>query len=110
MELDENLEEVSGKIVNFNRGLGFFSFVKDGTEQICMFRPNKILVDGQKIPASKIKNVEQLNKVKVIRVNMIKGEEGGGLKKGFSAKHVTSSKLNQIVHIYSCACIKRQKK
>ena len=78
MELDENLEEVSGKIVNFNRGLGFFSFVKDGTEQICMFRPNKILVDGQKIPASKIKNVEQLNKVKVIRVNMIKGEEGGG--------------------------------
>ena len=65
--------EVSGTIVNFNRGAAFFYFRRDGeagcgaegggTEEVCMFRPNRLHVDGQKIPASKIKTVEAVGKV-----------------------------------------------
>ena len=57
--------EVSGKLFHFNKGAAFFSFRRDGIqgEQICLFRPNKIIVDKQKLGASNFKSVDAIAKV-----------------------------------------------
>ena len=57
--------EVSGKLFHFNKGAAFFSFRHDGIqgEQICLFRPNKIIVDKQKLGASNFKSVDAIAKV-----------------------------------------------
>ena len=57
--------EVSGKLFHFNKGAAFFSFHRDGSqgEQICLFRPNKIIIDKQKLGASNFKSVDAIAKV-----------------------------------------------
>ena len=57
--------EVSGKLFHFNKGAAFFSFRRDGIqgEQICLFRPNKIIIDKQKLGASNFKSVDAIAKV-----------------------------------------------
>ena len=57
--------EVSGKLFHFNKGAAFFSFHRDGCkgEQICLFRPNKIIIDKQKLGASNFKSVDAIAKV-----------------------------------------------
>ena len=45
MEIDCAPMEVTGKLFHYNKGAAFFRFVKDGKEDICLFRPNKIFVD-----------------------------------------------------------------
>lgn len=67
MEGPEAMEpiEVSGKLFHFNKGAAFFSFHRDGSqgEQICLFRPNKIIIDKQKLGASNFKSVDAIAKV-----------------------------------------------
>ena len=68
MEEEEGLEVV-GTVINFNRGAGFVEVTaSDGSREICLFRPNKLIVDGQKVPSSKLKTVEGLQEVGVGRV------------------------------------------
>ena len=63
MDVDPPTLEVSGHICHFNKGAAFFKFSKDGEEQICLFRPNKIVVDGQKIGASVFKSIDTISKI-----------------------------------------------
>jgi hypothetical protein len=67
--------EVSGKLFHFNKGAAFFSFHRDGSqgEQICLFRPNKIIIDKQKLGASNFKSVDAIAKVMKV------GDPLGGL-------------------------------
>ena len=60
--MEEELEVV-GSVVSYNRGAGFLQFSLDGADEVCLFRPNKLVVDGQKVPAGKIKTFEGLSKV-----------------------------------------------
>ena len=55
--------EVQGKLFHFNKGAAFFSFHHDGGEHVCLFRPNKIIIDKQKLGASNFKSVEAIAKV-----------------------------------------------
>jgi hypothetical protein len=55
--------EVSGKLFHFNKGAAFFSFHHDGSDHVCLFRPNKILIEKQKLGASNFKSVESIGKV-----------------------------------------------
>jgi len=59
--MEEELEVV-GSVVSYNRGAGFLQFSLDGADEVCLFRPNKLVVDGQKVPAGKIKTFEGLSK------------------------------------------------
>jgi len=55
--------EVSGPILSFNRGVAFLSFSLDGQEEIAMFRPNRLYIDGEKVPSNKVKTLEGLSTV-----------------------------------------------
>ena len=64
----DNMEESEGKqvcgtVLSFNRGAGFLKFNLHGKENICLFRPNRLFIDGQKVPASKIKTIDGVSKV-----------------------------------------------
>jgi len=65
MEIDSSSTpmEVTGKLFHYNKGAAFFRFVKDGKEDICLFRPNKIFVDKQKLGASNFKSIDAISKV-----------------------------------------------
>ena len=56
---------VSGKLFHFNKGAAFLTFSHDACqgEQICLFRPNKIIIDNQKLGASNFKSVDAIAKV-----------------------------------------------
>ena len=56
---------VSGKLFHFNKGAAFLTFSHDACqgEQICLFRPNKIIIDNQKLSASNFKSVDAIAKV-----------------------------------------------
>jgi len=54
--------QISGQVVSFNRGAGFIQFPHEGKAEVCLFRPNRLYVDGEKIPAGKIKTLEGIGK------------------------------------------------
>ena len=66
-----DFQTVSGKVIHFNKGAAFFRFTPSsslnnggGEEQgVCLFRPNKLYVDGQKLGASNFKSVETISAV-----------------------------------------------
>jgi len=66
MEVDNETLEVSGKICHFNKGAAFFQFQHDRQDQICLFRPNKIFIDGQKMGASVFKSIDTINKIMAV--------------------------------------------
>ena len=74
METDSGAQmEVQGRLFHFNKGAAFFSFQHEGRDQVCLFRPNKIIVQRQKLGASNFKSVEAISKV------MSVGDTVGGL-------------------------------
>ena len=66
-----DFQSISGKVIHFNKGAAFFRFTPSsslnnggGEEQgVCLFRPNKLYVDGQKLGASNFKSVETISAV-----------------------------------------------
>ena len=67
-----DFQTVSGKVIHFNKGAAFFRLTPSssslnnggGEEQGgCLFRPNKLYVDGQKLGASNFKSVETISAV-----------------------------------------------
>lgn len=79
MEIDGNVSSehisVSGSLFHFNKGSAFFRFhdKDDGSEQICLFRPNKILINKQKMGASNFQSIEAISKL------IAEGDEVGAL-------------------------------
>ena len=68
MEIDSSSApmEVTGKLFHYNKGAAFFRFVKDGKEDVCLFRPNKIFVDKQKLGASNFKSIDAISKIMAV--------------------------------------------
>ena len=59
----DNELHVVGKVVSFNRGAGFLKFVLDGRKEVCLFRPNRLVVHGVKVPAGRLKTLEGVAQV-----------------------------------------------
>ena len=55
--------EVTGQLYHYNKGAAFFRFNKNGAEETCLFRPNKLYIDQQKLGASNFKSLEAISRV-----------------------------------------------
>ena len=57
--------EVVGTVISFNRGAGFLQFELEGVKgEVCLFRPNRLVVNGTKVPAGRLKTLEGVSQVK----------------------------------------------
>ena len=66
MEIDgseQPLLTVTGEVLHFNKGAAFFRFTRQNKDEVCLFRPNKLFLDGQKLGASNFKSVEAISQV-----------------------------------------------
>ena len=69
MEIDSGFNgekqpiEVTGVLFHFNKGAAFFRFNYGGKEETCLFRPNKLYLNKQKLGASNFKSLETISKV-----------------------------------------------
>ena len=64
--------QVRGKVVSFNRGAGFLKFELDGKEEVCLFRPNRLVFHGVKVPAGRLKTLEGVAQVGIF-IFFVKG-------------------------------------
>ena len=66
MEIDSSehtVITVTGQVIHFNKGAAFFRFTKQNKDEVCLFRPNKLFIDGQKLGASHFKSVEAISQI-----------------------------------------------
>ena len=55
---------VAGELISFNKVTAFFRFQQpgaDNNDHVCLFRPNKLYVEGQKLGASHFKSVATIS-------------------------------------------------
>ena len=55
--------EVNGELFHFNKGAAFFRFNHENKEEICLFRPNKLYLNKQKLGASNFKSIETISRI-----------------------------------------------
>ena len=67
-DLNKEIITVYGEVFHFNKGAAFFRFShnNDRNAEICLFRPNKLYVDGQKLGASHFKSVSTIGNILAI--------------------------------------------
>ena len=62
--LNKEIITVSGEVFHFNKGAAFFRFSHNNRNaEICLFRPNKLYLDGQKLGASHFKSVATISNI-----------------------------------------------
>ena len=68
MELESDpLPEVSGTVIHFNKGAAFFQFqAEGGTAAICLFRPNRVLINGRRLTTGQLKSVDTIGQLLAI--------------------------------------------
>jgi hypothetical protein len=58
------LLEVSGTVIHFNKGAAFLQFREEGggggAPATCLFRPNRLLVNGRRLTTSQLRTVESI--------------------------------------------------
>jgi hypothetical protein len=55
------LLEVSGTVIHFNKGAAFLQFREEGGGGgTCLFRPNRLLVNGRRLTTSQLRTVESI--------------------------------------------------
>ena len=70
---NDDSRKIVGRVVSFNRGVGFLEFdlgaedggreEEEGGKEVCLFRPNRLVVNGTKVPAGKFKTPEGVAQV-----------------------------------------------
>jgi hypothetical protein len=56
-----SLVEATGIVLHFNKGAAFFKFEDAKPEPaVCLFRPNRLLVDGRRLTTGQLKTVESI--------------------------------------------------
>jgi hypothetical protein len=56
------LLEISGTVIHFNKGAAFLQFREEGEGGggTCLFRPNRLLVNGRRLTTSQLRTVESI--------------------------------------------------
>jgi len=63
------LMEVSGTVIHFNKGAAFLQFQEEGAGgrlATCLFRPNRLLVEGRRLTTGQLRTVESIGQFLVV--------------------------------------------